>query len=230
MAGCSQPGTSTQTTVMSAGPPAAVDGLGQPQRAAGVGDDDLVGQSRCRAAGRPRARTATTPMRRPAPASAAAASESEPDLPAPPRTHTVGATPRAAYSPTTRATRAGAPQTSMTMRARSGLRSSGSRAAMDRPKRIAWPWAGTRSERPSQPAQAVGDDERGQGQRDQRGDPVADGQAERRLGADLVDRADEHAAGPGDRVLHLAAGGDDVEDLGADRRRRRRRASRTSWR
>ena len=44
-----------------------------------------------------------------------------------------------------------------------------------------------------------------------------DGEAERRLRADLVDRADQHAAGAGDRVLHLAAGGDDVEHLGADR-------------
>ena len=39
----SQPGTSTQTTVTSAGPPAAVDGVAQRDRVAGVGDGDLVG-------------------------------------------------------------------------------------------------------------------------------------------------------------------------------------------
>ena len=41
-------------------------------------------------------------------------------------------------------------------------------------------------------------------------------EAERRLGADLLDGADEHAAGAGLGVLHLAAGGDDLEHGGAD--------------
>ena len=36
-----------------------------------------------------------------------------------------------------------------------------------------------------------------------------------RLRADLLDGADEHAAGAGHGVLHLAARGDDVEHLGA---------------
>ena len=59
-----------------------------------------------------------------------------------------------------------------------------------------------------------------------------DREAERRVRADLLDGADEHAAGAGLGVLHLAAGGDDVEHLGADARvdRRRRACARSSWR
>ena len=38
-------------------------------------------------------------------------------------------------------------------------------------------------------------------------------------GPDLVDHAGEHAAGPGDRVLHLAAAGDDAEHRGPHRPR-----------
>ena len=65
---------------------------------------------------------------------------------------------------------------------------------------------------PAVPArQAVLDHQRGQGERDQRGDPVAHRQAQRRLRADLLDGADEHPARAGLRVLHLAARGDDVE-------------------
>jgi hypothetical protein len=59
--------------------------------------------------------------------------------------------------------------------------------------------------------QAVGDLERRQRQRDQRGDPVALLDAERRVRADLLDRADQHAARTGDGVLHLAALGDDPQ-------------------
>ena len=60
---------------------------------------------------------------------------------------------------------------------------------------------------PAVPAgQAVLDHERGEGERDERGDAVADRQAQRRLGADLLDGADEHPARAGLRVLHLAAG------------------------
>ena len=40
----SQPGTSTQTTVTSAGPPAFDHGVAQRDRVAGVGDHDLVGE------------------------------------------------------------------------------------------------------------------------------------------------------------------------------------------
>ena len=152
-------------------------------------------------------------MVRPAPADRAAASESEPDLPAPPRTATVGATPRAAYSPTTRSTSAGAPHTSMTMSARCGSRSAGSVAAMLRPKRMAWPVAGTCSERPSQRsrpsviARGVSESETSVATRS------PDPQPEGAVGADLLDGADEHAPRAGDRVLHLAAGRDDVEHL-----------------
>jgi hypothetical protein len=64
--------------------------------------------------------------------------------------------------------------------------------------------------------QAVGDDQRGQGERDEGGYALAWFQAERGLWADLFYRAGQHAAGVGDGVLHLAAGGDDVQDGGAD--------------
>ena len=65
---------------------------------------------------------------------------------------------------------------------------------------------------PAVPAgQPVGDHQRGQAERDQRGDLVAGGKAQRRSGPGLVHRPSEHAAGAGDRVLHLAAGPDDVQ-------------------
>lgn len=63
----------------------------------------------------------------------------------------------------------------------------------------------------------VSDEQGGQRERDQGGDPVADGETERALGADLVDGADEHPSGPGDRVLHLAAASDGLQDLGTHR-------------
>ena len=66
--------------------------------------------------------------------------------------------------------------------------------------------------------QLVGDLQRSQRQRHQGRDTVALPNAERRLRAGLVDNTDEHAAGAGDRVLHLAAGPDDVQDRAADRR------------
>ena len=131
-------------------------------------------------------------------------------------TATVGAPRVAAYCSTTRAVSAGAPQTSITLRARSAGRSSGITAAIERPNRTAYPSQGTCSLRPSQRCEAVLDDERGEGERDQGGDPVARTEAERGLRPDLLDGADEHAAGAGLGVLHLAAGGDDVEHLGAD--------------
>ena len=65
-------------------------------------------------------------------------------------------------------------------------------------------------------SQAVGDPQRGEGQRDEGGHPLPDRQPERRLRSDGVDDADEHAAGSGDRVLHLAAGPHDVQDGRAD--------------
>ena len=66
--------------------------------------------------------------------------------------------------------------------------------------------------------EAIGDDQGRQRQGDQGGHPVSDGEAERRLRADLGDGADEHAAAAGDGILHLAPLADDVEDFRADRR------------
>src|SRR6185437_10988916 len=48
-------------------------------------------------------------------------------------------------------------------------------------------------------------------------DPVAGLETERRVRTHLVDRADEHPARAGHRVVHLPAGTDDVQHLGADR-------------
>ena len=218
IAPCSQPGTSTQTTVTSAGPPSACgDRRRQRDRIAGVGERDLVGQPG-RAQRSRSASTGTTPTVRAAPARRAAASDSEPLLPAPPSTATVTLVRRPYAARTTRSVSAGAPHTSSTARASSRSRSSGSTAAIERANRIACPARGTCSLRPSQPAQPVGDRQRRQGQRDQRGDPVAGLEPQRRLGPDRLDGADQHAAGAGDRIVHLAAGTDDLQDLGADRR------------
>ena len=83
---------------------------------------------------------------------------------------------------------------------------------------MAWPRAGTRSERPSQPRELVGDHQRGQGQRDEGGDPVPHRQARAcDSGPTSATVPMSMPPGPGDGVLHLAAGRDDVEDLGADR-------------
>ena len=123
---------------------------------------------------------------------------------------------RATYSRTTRATRAGAPQTSMTIRARSGR---GRRAAARR-----WsgrtgsrgPAAGTRSERPSQRARpsvmtsGVSDSETSVATRS----PTDEARAATR-GPTSSTVPMSMPPGAGDRVLHLAAGGDDVEHLGA---------------
>ena len=121
-------------------------------------------------------------MVRPAPAARAAARLSEPDFPPPPMTATVGrpgAEDLETCSPTTREVSAGAPHTSRTDSASSGDRSSGSTAAIDRPKRTAWPVAGHLLA-PRVPAgERVVDDERGQGQGDEGRHPVTDAEAER---------------------------------------------------
>jgi hypothetical protein len=62
----------------------------------------------------------------------------------------------------------------------------------------------------------VGDRQRRERQRDQGGDPVTGVQPERRVGADRLDGADEHAAGAGDRIVHLPPFGNDPDHLGAD--------------
>ena len=64
--------------------------------------------------------------------------------------------------------------------------------------------------------QAVRDHQRGQAERDQRGDLVTGREAERGIRADLVDGAGEHAAGAGHRVLHLAPGPDDLQYRSSD--------------
>ena len=88
---------------------------------------------------------------------------------------------------------------------------------MDRPKRIAWPLGRDLLAAPVPPLEPVGDAQRRERERHERRHPVPHREPERALRPDLGDRADEHAARPGDRVLHLAAGRDDVEHLGADR-------------
>ena len=89
-------------------------------------------------------------------------------------------------------------------------------AAIVRPKRMACPSQGTCSLRPSQRARPSVIDQRGQAERDQGGDLLPDLDVQGGLRTDLVDGADEHAARPGHRVLHLAPVGDDLEHLGAD--------------
>ena len=120
---------------------------------------------------------------------------------------------------TTRSVRAGAPHTSSTARASPAGRSPGSTAAMDRPNRIACPAHGTCSDAPVPAGQAVGDGQRGQAERDQGGDPVPGGQAERRVRARLVDHPGQHPAGPGHRVLHLAPVSDNLQHRGPHRLR-----------
>ena len=86
----SQPGTSTQTTVTSAGPPAPVTASRSPigSRASARTTSSASPAPASRSASRC---TGTTPMVRAAPAARAAARLSDPDLPAPPMTATVGA-------------------------------------------------------------------------------------------------------------------------------------------
>ncbi len=138
---CSAPGTSTQTTVTSAGVPTA----------AATASGSVASATTTRSAS-PAARSAaasssfrTRPVSSVAPADRAAASDRQPDLPAAPRTTTERAPDRS----TTRAVAAGAPQTSRTARETASGRSSGSAAAIERAKRIAVPSAGTCSDRPS---------------------------------------------------------------------------------
>ena len=88
---------------------------------------------------------------------------------------------------TTRWVSAGAPHTSITasgQRRRAGRRAAP--PAIERPNRIAWPAHGTCSDRAVPAGQAVGDDQRREAERDQRGDPVARLQPERRFGPDLA--------------------------------------------
>src|SRR3954447_10980054 len=89
---CSQPGTSTQTTVTSAGPPAAAtasaSATGSRASASAAASGSPASSSAVRSAS-----TGTTPMVLAAPARRAAARARLPLLPAPPRTATTGRRP-----------------------------------------------------------------------------------------------------------------------------------------
>ena len=89
---------------------------------------------------------------------------------------------------------------------------------MDRPKRTAWPWRRHPLGAPVPAGQAVGDDQRGEGQRHQRGDPVAHGEPQGRLRA--RPRLTVPMSMPPDPVTGfciLPRVGHDVEHLGAHR-------------
>ena len=233
IAPCSQPGTSTQTTVTSAGPPSRRStAAASADRVAGVGQDDVVGEPGSRSSaglalrpGRRRRCAGRRPRR-------AAASDSEPDLPAPPTTATAGGRPASTYSRTTRCgQRRRAADVHDRQRERRGEvvgQDGGDRAAeQDRRARR----TGTCSDcgRPSRPARP-----RSRSGVRVRETSVAtwspDREPEGRLRADLLDGADEHAAGAGHRVLHLAAGRRRSRAPRRGPRRRPRRACRTSWR
>jgi hypothetical protein len=133
----SHPGTSTQTTVTSAGPPApliacdsATGSRASARTVTSVSPPTRSSRSISRCTG-------TTPTTRSAPAARAAATDSDPLLPAAPMTATTGGRPASTYDCTTRVVSAGAPHTSMTASASSGDRSSGSRAAIERPNSTA---------------------------------------------------------------------------------------------
>ena len=123
--------------------------------------------------------------------------------------------PASSYRRTWRSVSAGAPQTSITARAERSRQVVGKlgRDAAAEQDGVA---VGRHLLAAAVPAgQPVLDDQRREGQRDQGGDPVADGEPERGALPHLLDGADEHAAGAGDRVVHLAAAAHDLEDLGA---------------
>ncbi len=217
IAPCSQPGTSTHTTVTSAGPPRALVTAAETATGSRASASATVSANPAPLSRSASASTGTIPAVRPEPARRAAASASEPLLPAPPSTATVGWWPAATYRWTTRSVSAGAPHTSKTASASSGSRSSGSTAAIDRANRIAWPAAGTCSLRPSHRASpsVTASGVRVSDTRVATRSP--DGQAQRGTGTDRVHGADQHAARAGDRIVHLAATGDDLQHLGFDR-------------
>ena len=137
----SQPGTSTQTTVTSAGPPART----RRRRAARPGRGRRRRPPRRRGrppreAARPRPRCGTTPTVRAAPASPAAARRQRAGLAGRRRSRRPRA--RRRYSRTTRAVSAGAPQTSITASASVGGQVVGEhRRRCERPNRIGVPVA-----------------------------------------------------------------------------------------
>ena len=142
---CSAPGTSTQTTVTSAGAPTA----------AATASGSVASATTTRSAS-PAARSARGLAPRRAPGRSArwrrrrGRRRGSGSRTCRPRRGRRPTAPR--RSSTTRAVAAGAPQTSRTARETASGRSSGRTAAIERAKRIAVPAPGTCSERPSQPA------------------------------------------------------------------------------
>ena len=211
IAPCSQPGTSTQTTVTSAGAAEGLlDGGRERDRVAGVGEGDGVGeadlaQQRRLVLDRHHTDGAGSGPpgggQRHRPALAGAADDGDPGAGRVAADHALGERGRPADVHHGHRQRAG----------QVVGQAGGDRAAeQDRVPRGRHLLG-----LPVPAGQAVGDPQRRQRQRHQRRDPVADPQPQRRLRADLVDDADQHAAGAGDRVLHLAAGGHDLEHLAA---------------
>ena len=204
-------------------------GGGQRDRVAGVGERRRRRRAPAARSASASRSTGTTPIVRAAPARRAAASASEPLLPAPPMTATTGGRPWPTYRATTRAVSAGAPQTSITASASSvgqvvGQPGGDGAAEEDRvarrraPARCARPSGRGRRRCAAASASAT------PGWRSGRPAARPSGAA----GADLLDGADEHAAGAGDRVVHLAAGSRRSRAPRPGRRRRRRRACRTA--
>ena len=206
------------------------DRLAQRDRVPGVGDGDHVGErrpSRSRSASRS---CGTTPIVRPRPAARRRPGTASPDFP---RRRPTTATAGRSYVP---AHHAGGQRGRATdVHHRQGQLGGqvvgehrGDRAA-EEDRRTRRP--GTCSPRPSQRGQAVLDHQRGQRQRDQRGDPVADGAgraATRGPTSSTVPTSMPPEPVTGFCILPRV--GDDVEHRGADARRRRRRGLRSSWR
>ena len=219
IAPCSQPGTSTQTTVTSAGAAerrstAAASATGSRASASAT----RVGQPGGGEQLAPRARRGTTPI------GAAGAGVAGGGQATASRTcrrrrsrRPTARRPRSTYSATTRAASAGAPQTSMHHQRRG--RGRGRRAARRRSSGrtgSACPSAGTCSRAAVPAASPSVITQRGEGQRDQGGDPVADRQAR------AATRGPTSSTVPTSMPPEPVTGfcilprvGDDVEHLGA---------------
>ncbi len=173
IAPCSQPGTSTQTTVMSAGPPSAAvtaSASATGSRASASATDVGEAGSRSRSAS---CCTGTMPTVFGAPARRAAASDSEPDLPAPPITATVGA----AYPCDDARGQCGRAAHVQDRQRQLRVKIIGQYGG-DRPSEQDRVTGGRHLLAHPVPAgQPVGDRQRRQRERDQRGDPVADREA-----------------------------------------------------
>ena len=211
--------------VRSAGPPAAVDGVAQRHRVAGVADDDLVGQA---GAGPPSAsRSASALVRydgdgaaRPGAAGGGQAQRAGLAGATDDRDHRV-----ASYRRTWRSVSAGAPQTSITASAssrRQVVGELGGDAAAEQ-DRVAVDRAPARRGRPSAArSSSITSGVRVSETRVAIRSPIDE--PEGRALPHLLDGADEHAARAGDRVVHLAAAAHDLQHLARGPPRRRPRA------